>query len=132
MSSLTYHAKRCQNKLEEKLRLAKSDKNQETLSFQPSSSGLSSSGPWVFNQRAILVALVEMIIIDELPFRFVEHDGFRRFIVVSCPSFRIPSMKTIRVECFNIFLHSKARLKEFLIESCVSRVSITKETWTSV
>lgn len=48
-------------------------------------------GTSVFNQEAIRRALCEMIIIDELPFRFVEGQGFRRFILVACPRFQIPS-----------------------------------------
>ncbi|CAN1156493.1 Zinc finger BED domain-containing protein DAYSLEEPER [Linum perenne] len=55
--------------------------------------------------------------------------GFRRFIVVSFPSFRIPSRKTVRAKC--IFLNVRAKwLKEFFIESCAGRVSITTYTWT--
>ncbi|CAN1788706.1 Putative AC transposase [Linum perenne] len=73
-----------------------------------------------------------MIIIGELPFRFVEHAGFIQFVVVCCPDFRIPSRKTIRMEFVKFFLHAKIRLKEFFKESCAGRVSITADTWTSV
>ncbi|CAN1769628.1 hypothetical protein LINPERHAP1_LOCUS11342 [Linum perenne] len=73
-----------------------------------------------------------MIIIDELAFRFVEHDGFMWFMFICYPNFRIPCRKTIRTECFKIFLLSKARLKEFFKDSCASRVSITTDKWTSV
>ncbi|CAN1789273.1 Putative AC transposase [Linum perenne] len=131
-SSCTYHAISCQQKLEARLSIAQNEGQQATLSFQPSSARLSSNKPWVFNQRAILVALAKMIIIDELPFRFVEHDGFRRFMIICCPDFRIPCRKTIRSECFKIFLLSKARLKEFFKDSYAGRVSITTDTWTSV
>ncbi|CAN1278770.1 Zinc finger BED domain-containing protein RICESLEEPER 2 [Linum perenne] len=131
-SSCTYHALSCQRKLEARLSIAQNEGQQATLSFQPSSGTLSSDKPWVFNQRAIVVALAEMVIIDELPFRFVEHDGFTRFMIICCPDFRIPCRKTIRTECFKIFLLSKARLKEFFKTSCAGRVSITTDTWTSV
>ncbi|CAN1787344.1 Zinc finger BED domain-containing protein RICESLEEPER 2 [Linum perenne] len=131
-SSCTYHAISCQRKLKARLSIAQNEGQQATLSFQPSSARLSSDKPWVFNQRAIVVALAEMIIIDELPFRFVEHDGFIRFMIICCPDFRIPCLKTIRSECFKIFLLSKARLKEFFKNSCAGRVSITTDTWTSV
>ncbi|CAN1762015.1 Zinc finger BED domain-containing protein RICESLEEPER 2 [Linum perenne] len=131
-SLLSYHATACQRKLDAKLSKAASEGKQATLSFQPSSSEISSSKVWIFNQRACVVALAEMIIVDELPFRFVEHAGFIRFVVVCCPDFRIPSRKTIRMEYVKIFLHAKARLKEFVKESCAGRVSITTDTWTSV
>ncbi|CAN1788306.1 Zinc finger BED domain-containing protein RICESLEEPER 2 [Linum perenne] len=110
-SSCTYHALSCQRKLEARLSITQNEGQQETLSFQPSSGRLSSDKPWVFNQRAIVVALAEIIIIDELPFRFVEHDGFTGFMIICCP---------------------KARLKEFFKNSCAGRVSITTDTWTSV
>ena len=39
--------------------------------------------------------LAKMIILDELPFRFVENQGFRRFCNVFQPNFNIPSCFTI-------------------------------------
>ncbi|CAN1841802.1 hypothetical protein LINPERHAP1_LOCUS36625 [Linum perenne] len=102
-SSLSYHARACQRKLGAKLSKAASEGKQATLSFQPSSSEIYSSKVWIFNQRACVVALAEMIIIDELPFRFVEHAGFIRFVVVCCPDFRIPSRKTIRLSVLKFF-----------------------------
>ncbi|CAN1782969.1 Zinc finger BED domain-containing protein RICESLEEPER 2 [Linum perenne] len=53
-------------------------------------------------------------------------------MIICCPDFKIPCRKTIRSECFKIFLLSKARLKEFFKDSCAGRVSITTDTWTSV
>ncbi|CAN1140188.1 Putative AC transposase [Linum perenne] len=81
---------------------------------------------------ACAVALAKMIIIDELPFRFVEHVGFIQFMIVCFLDFKISSRKTIRAKCFNIFLHNTTRLKEFFKESCAGRVSITTNTWTSM
>ncbi|CAN0924980.1 Zinc finger BED domain-containing protein RICESLEEPER 2 [Linum grandiflorum] len=128
-SSLKYHAERCQQKLDEQLNKKSDSRQQTTLSL--STVGLSASKQWVFNQQAIQVALAEMIIIDELPFRFVEHYGFIRFMVVCCPEFKIPCRKTIRAECVRIYLHSKERMKNFFADSCAGRVSITTDTWTS-
>ncbi|CAN0826992.1 Zinc finger BED domain-containing protein RICESLEEPER 2 [Linum grandiflorum] len=132
-SSLNYHARQCLINLNETLQNKNGGKGgqQTTLSYNPSG-GLSASKTWVFNQKVIQVALAEMIIIDELPFRFVEHDGFIRFMVVCCPQFKIPCRKTIRAECVRIYLHSKGRMKEFFADSCAGRVSITTDTWTSV
>ncbi|CAN0926668.1 Putative AC transposase [Linum grandiflorum] len=129
-SSLKYHAERCQDKLDEIINKKSDSRQQTTLCL--SSVGLSASKKWVFNQQAIQVALAEMIIIDELPFRFVEHYGFVRFMLVCCPDFKIPSRKTIRAECVRIYLHSKGKMKNFFADSCGGRVSITTDTWTSV
>lgn len=39
-----------------------------------------------------------MIIIDDLPFRFVEGIGFKRFIVVACLRFIVPSRWIISMD----------------------------------
>ncbi|CAN1186898.1 Zinc finger BED domain-containing protein RICESLEEPER 3 [Linum perenne] len=85
-SSSSYHVTSCQCKLDAKLSTTASEGKQVTLSFQPSSSEISSSKVCIFNQGACVVALAKMIIIDELPFGFVEHAGFIRFVVVCCRS----------------------------------------------
>ncbi|XP_031094411.1 zinc finger BED domain-containing protein RICESLEEPER 1-like [Ipomoea triloba] len=86
---------------------------------------------WVFNQDAIRRALAEMILIDELPFRFVEGQGFRKFILVACPRFKIPSRWTISRDIYQIFSDERVNLKKLFRTSC-QRVSITTDTWTSV
>ena len=48
-------------------------------------------GAWKFNQDLIRTALAKMIASDELPIRFVEGDGFKKFMSVACPRFKIPS-----------------------------------------
>ncbi|XP_031101991.1 zinc finger BED domain-containing protein RICESLEEPER 3-like [Ipomoea triloba] len=69
-------------------------------------------GTWVFNQEAIRRALCEMIIIDELPFRFVDGQGFKRFILVCSPRFQIPSRWTISRDIYQIFLDERLNLKK--------------------
>ena len=46
---------------------------------------------WRFDQEAIRKSLACMIVIDELPFKFVESKGFRKFMSVACPKLHIPS-----------------------------------------
>ncbi|XP_019179230.1 PREDICTED: zinc finger BED domain-containing protein RICESLEEPER 2-like [Ipomoea nil] len=69
-------------------------------------------GTWVFNQDAIRRALCEMIIIDKPPFRFVEGQGFKRFILVACPRFLIPSRWTISRDIYQIFLDERLNIKK--------------------
>ncbi|CAN1186943.1 Zinc finger BED domain-containing protein RICESLEEPER 2 [Linum perenne] len=87
---------------------------------------------WQFSQVVIRLALAEMIIVDELPFSFVEHRGFKRFMEVCCPEFDIPSMRAIRKDCFKLFIAERQKLKDYLRTACAGRVSITTDTWTSV
>ena len=60
-------------------------KNQSTLTFKPKEEGESSGKLifWVFNFKECKKTLAEMIILDELSFRFVEGFGFRKYISVT-------------------------------------------------
>ncbi|KAK8685344.1 hypothetical protein V6N13_041347 [Hibiscus sabdariffa] len=69
---------------------------------------------WKFDQEASRKALAEMIVIGELPFKFVESEGFRRFMSVACPRFRIPSRLTITRDVYQLYLDEKAKLKQHL------------------
>jgi len=46
---------------------------------------------WVLNPHEARESIAKMIIIDELPFRFVENAGFRPIMSVCCPSLNMPS-----------------------------------------
>ncbi|KAL5789171.1 hypothetical protein ACOSQ2_004059 [Xanthoceras sorbifolium] len=48
-----------------------------------------------FSKEECRRALAGMIIIDELPFRFVKNRGFQRFCSLLCPTFEVPSRRTI-------------------------------------
>ena len=72
-----------------------------------------------------------MIILDELPFKFVEGKGFKRCMLLACPRFRIPSRWTIVRDCYQIYIDEKISLKRFL-KSFSQRVSLTTDAWTSL
>ncbi|XP_019196619.1 PREDICTED: zinc finger BED domain-containing protein RICESLEEPER 3-like [Ipomoea nil] len=133
-SSLRLHVVNCLKNPHSK------ETRQSLLTFQPapSSAGTQSSegtegvlGTLVFDQDLIRRALAEMIILDELPFRIVEGQGFRKFVLVCCPRFKIPSRWTISRDIFKIFSDERVNLKKFFKTSS-QRVSITTDTWTSV
>ena len=110
----------------------KEEKNQSTLAFKPKEEGESSGRlmPYVFNFKACKKALAEMIILDELSFRFVEGLGFRKFMSIAQPMFHpIPCRTTMAKACFRVFLDEKQKLKEALREQ---RVCLTTDTWTSI
>ncbi|XP_017233495.1 zinc finger BED domain-containing protein RICESLEEPER 4-like [Daucus carota subsp. sativus] len=46
---------------------------------------------WHFDQKTSRHKLAAMIIIDELPFRFVEGEGFKDFMNTTQPLFKMPS-----------------------------------------
>ncbi|CAI0402398.1 unnamed protein product [Linum tenue] len=72
-----------------------------------------------------------MIILDELPFRHVEKEGFKKFMERACPMFKIPCRKTIREDAFRLFLAQKDQLKDYFKTKCGGKVSITTDSWTS-
>ena len=88
----------------------KVENNQSTLAFKPKEEGESSGRlvPHVYNFEACKKALAEMIILDELSFRFVEGFGFMKFMSVTQPRFNpIPCRITIVKTCFRVFLDEK-------------------------
>ena len=64
-----------------------------------------------FNQEQTLIELAKMIIIDELAFKFVENEGFRKFMEDAQPKFKIPSRVTIARYCMHVFYDEKEKLK---------------------
>ncbi|XP_070049839.1 zinc finger BED domain-containing protein RICESLEEPER 2-like [Nicotiana tomentosiformis] len=86
---------------------------------------------WKFDQEECRKALCRMVIVDELPFNFVEKEGFRDFMTVAQPYFRIPSRSTVTRDCFDLFNEEKQKLKRSFIET-KQRVCITTDTWTSI
>ncbi|KAL0403928.1 UNVERIFIED_CONTAM: hypothetical protein Sradi_2033600 [Sesamum radiatum] len=61
---------------------------------------------WRFDQDKTREALCHMLVVDELPFKLVEHSGFRHFLSVACPMFAIPSRRTITKDIFNYMVFS--------------------------
>ena len=72
-----------------------------------------------------------MIIIDELPFKFVENLGFKMFMASSQLRFKIPTRTTIARDVMQMFLEEKVKLKSILSMNH-QMVSLTTDTWTSI
>ena len=58
-----------------------------------------------FNVEACRKALARMVIVDELPFKHVEGEGFWYFTSIVLPLFLIPSRMTIARDCWNLYLN---------------------------
>ena len=111
-----------------------SKSKQSLLSFQVAKeTGGASSGLVVhkFDAGKLRKGLSYMIIVDELPFKFVEGQGFKYFCSLMEPRFHVPSRITVAKDCYETYLTEKRKLKSFL-KSCNSRVSLTTDSWTSV
>ncbi|XP_076918112.1 zinc finger BED domain-containing protein RICESLEEPER 1-like isoform X1 [Bidens hawaiensis] len=82
-----------------------------------------------YDQESVTKALVEMIIVDELPFSVVEYE-FLDDMEIAFPGFHMPSSETISEACFQLFMDEKAKLKS-LINSTDQRVCLSLDTWMS-
>ena len=67
-----------------------------------------------YNYDEFKQALAKMVIIDELPFNFVEGRGFKLFARTMQPRFDIPSRFTIMRDCLQLYVEEKDRLRTTL------------------
>lgn len=64
-----------------------------------------------------------MLIVDELPFSFVEQEGFRAFCKVINPHFILPSRWTATRDCYNYFIEERRQLVS-IFKNLSSRVCL--------
>ncbi|XP_050365546.1 zinc finger BED domain-containing protein RICESLEEPER 4-like [Argentina anserina] len=105
------------------------DKTQKNLVGDKSRSNKLSTSTKAQNQEDFVEACVEMIVIDELPFSFVDKLGFNIFCQRVCPSFEKTSRRTVCRRFLNMYGIQKHALKKSLK---AYRLSLTTDTWTSV
>ncbi|PRQ29667.1 putative transcription factor/ chromatin remodeling BED-type(Zn) family [Rosa chinensis] len=103
------------------------DKNQKVLAGDKSKGN--SMKMVAFNPDEVMKACVEMVVVDELPFSFVEKQGFRHFCHVAVPMFKVPCRKTLVKHFLTLYDKTKKKLKTDLAHY---RVCLTTDTWTSV
>ena len=78
--------------------------------------------------KKIWMALAKMIILDELPFRFVEHEGFNYYMNVVEPRFHVPSCATVARNYIKLYLKERDKLKRVLSMKG-QKVCLTIDTW---
>nr|POE71034.1 zinc finger bed domain-containing protein ricesleeper 1 [Quercus suber] len=110
------------------------DKGQTTLTYQSKKKGEGEGGNELvlrkFSVERLRMALARMIIVDELPFRFVEHSGFIDFMSEVEPRFEVPSRVTVARDCLRLYIREKESLRKVLMAG--QRVCLTTDTWTSI
>jgi hypothetical protein len=62
-----------------------------------------------------------MIIVDELPFRFVEGEGFQNFMKTVEPRFLIPSHYSVMKDCVKLFMFDKEKLRAMFVTTDTRR-----------
>jgi hypothetical protein len=72
------------------------DPKQKKLSLVPQDGQVSSKlKPVTFSIEDCRKTLAKMVMVDEMPFRLVEGEGFKNFIKTVQPMFNVPSRVTV-------------------------------------
>ncbi|TXG72895.1 hypothetical protein EZV62_001474 [Acer yangbiense] len=127
----THIRKRCK-----KYRPPVTNSRQTFLVKQPNVEGAGSTlGTSRFSVEECRRALAEMFILDELPFRFVENRGFRKFCFAMNPRFDVPSRRTIVRDLYKLYVEERMKLKKYFKSSqkrILSFSQITDHTGESI
>ncbi|GJZ23904.1 zinc finger BED domain-containing protein RICESLEEPER 2-like protein [Tanacetum coccineum] len=123
ITNLKNHLGRCTPYLEKK------SKSQTHITF--AGGDVNKMMAWKFDQNKSKRALAHMIVVDELPFSFVENSGFRHYQRINQPLFDVPCRGTITKECLTMYLEEKNKLRETLQKN-IGRVCLTTDGWTSI
>ena len=109
------------------------DPTQTTLSLQEGGKATSNNTlvGIHFDVELCRQALARMIIVDELPFSFVENEGFRYFMSVTQPRLPLPGRISIARDCLSLYMSEKHKFRDLFTKTNQS-VCLTTDTWTSV
>ncbi|KAE8690247.1 hypothetical protein F3Y22_tig00110904pilonHSYRG00114 [Hibiscus syriacus] len=129
---LANHISRCKKyppNLDKKQKLI--DFESETLVNEDGSTEIVSVPKcWKFDHDLCRKKLAKMLIVDELPFAFVEREGFIEFCKALNPLFKLHSRTTATRDCYALFIEQRNELKN-TFKNLYSRVCLTTDTWTS-
>ncbi|XP_059431483.1 zinc finger BED domain-containing protein RICESLEEPER 2-like [Corylus avellana] len=117
-------------------RFDKDDKSQSKLSFEGKREGQMAVGEGSvgklvitkYNAAKIREAIAQMIIKDELPFSFVEGEGFWDFMNIVEPRFSIYSRNTVMKDCVKLFLSEKEKFRAMFMTTGV-RILLCMLEW---
>ena len=82
-----------------------------------------------YSEERIRLVLARIIIIDELPFKFVECQDFQEFMKIVKSRFPIPHRTTFARDCMKIYSSEVDILRRGFVGQ---RVCVTTDTWTSI
>ncbi|GJV59790.1 zinc finger BED domain-containing protein RICESLEEPER 2 [Tanacetum coccineum] len=112
-------------------------KKQKKLAFKKSigekDEGGTNSGTletWKYDEKVIKESLIKLIVLAELPFKFVEHPAFIKFSSDMQPRFNMPSRFKIARDISKFYLEERKSLFNFLSKDSTT-VHLTTDTWTS-
>jgi len=81
-------------------------------------------------QELITQALTKMLTVDLLPTSFVENEGFRSFINILEPGYKIPCRKTMRKRIEALYSDELIKVQN-TINKVETSIALTTDGWTS-
>ncbi|PWA60532.1 zinc finger BED domain-containing protein RICESLEEPER 2 [Artemisia annua] len=85
---------------------------------------------WKYDEKAIKRSLIELIVLAELPFKFVEHPAFIKYSKSLQPKYNLPSRHTISRDVSKFYIEEKKKLLKFL-GNPNHTIHLMTDTWTS-
>ncbi|GKB96304.1 zinc finger BED domain-containing protein RICESLEEPER 2-like protein [Tanacetum coccineum] len=86
---------------------------------------------WQFDQKESKKPLTRMVIVDELPFSFVEREDFKHYSKIYQPLFDVPCRSTTTQDCYKLHDDEKNKLLN-VIQNNIGRVCLTINSLTSL
>ena len=77
---------------------------------------------WKFDQKDSRKTLVHMLVVDELPFSFVEGAIFKYYNSVTQPMFKISCRNTSTTDTYQLFQEEKEKIRAFIKKMLVGFV----------
>ena len=111
----------------ERLKMNQMVENLSTDALSPDARALKN---WKFDQEVSREAMVNFVVLQELPFSLVEHAPFQRFIATLNPWFTIVSRTTVVEDVIKSYENRRSALRETIKDSD-SRVCFTFDLRTS-
>ncbi|CAI9289466.1 unnamed protein product [Lactuca saligna] len=124
-SSLLKHVDRCQknpNKLQ--------DPTQTKLNLKKESNGDTSVKTWKHDDARIKKALLNLFVVGELPFKFVENEAFVEYTNALNAKVVLPSRHTISRNVSKFYIEERTKMLQFL-SNPKTAIHLTTDTWTS-
>ncbi|PWA92102.1 zinc finger BED domain-containing protein RICESLEEPER 2 [Artemisia annua] len=85
---------------------------------------------WKYDEKVIKNSLSKLIVLAELPFKFVEHPTFIEYSTNMQPRFNMPSRFTTAWDISKFYLDERKSLFNFLSNKTTT-LHLTTDTWTS-
>jgi hypothetical protein len=92
--------------------------------------GKMSLNTYQFDQDQVRRGLARMVILHEYPLSMVDHIGFREFVGLLQPIFKMICRNTLKKDIFKIYDNKKEKALQ-VVDKNESRIAITTDMWTS-